>query len=59
MDASNADYDEIIEILSKMFGFTKERTEHAIQVKLYKLGIYMTPREYFSFMLKQKEKGLH
>ena len=34
MDASNADYDEIIEILSKMFGFTKERTEHAIQVKL-------------------------
>ncbi|MCI9146154.1 MAG: hypothetical protein HFJ97_07335 [Eubacterium sp.] len=59
MDASNADYDEIIEILSKMFGFTKERTEHAIQVKLYKLGIYMTPREYFNFMLKQKEKGLH
>ena len=59
MDASNADYDEIIEILSKMFGFTKERTEHAIQVKLYKLGIYMTPREYFNFMLKQIEKGLH
>lgn len=59
MDASNADYDKIIEILSKMFGFTKERTEHAIQVKLYKLGIYMTPREYFNFMLKQKEKGLH
>ncbi len=59
MDASNADYDEIIETLSKMFGFTKERTEHAIQVKLYKLGIYMTPREYFNFMLKQKEKGLH
>ena len=59
MDAANADYDEIIEILSKMFGFTKERTEHAIQVKLYKLGIYMTPREYFNFMLKQKEKGLH
>ncbi len=59
MDASNADYDEIIEMLSKMFGFTKERTEHAIQVKLYKLGIYMTPREYFNFMLKQKEKGLH
>ena len=59
MDASNADYDEIIEILSKMFGFTKERTEHAIQVKLYKLGIYMTPRENFNFMLKQKEKGLH
>ena len=55
MDASAADYDEIIEMISEMFGYTKERTEHAIQVKLNKLGIDMTPREHFDFMLKKKD----
>lgn len=59
MKASDADYDEIIEMISKMVGFTKERTEHAIQVKLYKLGIYMPPREYFNQLLKKNEKDLH
>ncbi|MDE5964218.1 MAG: hypothetical protein K2G65_02300 [Eubacterium sp.] len=52
MKASDADYDEIIEMISEMVGFTKERTEHAIQVKLYKLRIYMPPREYFNQLLK-------
>lgn len=55
MTAEDADYDEIIETLSKMFGFSKERTEHAIQVKLNKLGINMTPREHFELMLKKKD----
>ena len=55
MNAEDADYDEIIEILSKMSGFTKERTEKAIQNKLIKRGIYMTPREHFEFMLKKKD----
>lgn len=59
MDASNLDYDEIIEMISEMVGFTKEHTEHAIQVKLYKLGIYMTPREHFNLLNTKKEKDLH
>lgn len=59
MDASNLDYDEIIEMISELVGLTKEHAEHAIQVKLYKLGIYMTPREHFNLLNAKKEKGLH
>lgn len=59
MDSSDLDYDEMIEIISELVGLTKEHAEHAIQVKLYKLGIYMTPREHFNLLNAKKEKGLH
>lgn len=55
MNSSNADYDEIIEMVSEMFNFTKERTEHALQVKLYKMGIYMNPRDYFNTLMNRKD----
>lgn len=57
MNDEDVDYDEIIEMLCEKFNCTKEIAEQAIQIKLNAFGVFMTPREHFEYL--QKNKDLH